>query len=248
MNRQHFLKTLALGGASFLGLRALGQVGGDLAAPSPHATPWGRLRYRSLGGDTTNWGVHPQGDLNFIDHLHEHTTVRLERRWNVADVGALAEMCAYPMLFMHGERPPELTNDECANLREYLRRGGFLLAEDCVIGSATMGNNNRNDHFFRRLAEYDFARILPEARLVRLPRDHPVFHSVFDFDNGLPHMQGMPHGLHGLVLDGRVVALLSPSDLHCGWTNGDRWFGPGKTREALRMGANLYAFALTQTA
>jgi Domain of unknown function (DUF4159) len=242
MNRQAFLRLLAAGGASFLGLRALGQ-----GAASP-GTPWGRLRYRSLGGDTTNWGVHPQGDLNLIDHLHDNTTVRLERRWNVADVASLAELTAYPFLFMHGERPPELTDAECKNLREYLLRGGFLLAEDCVIGSNTMGFDIRNDHFFRRMAETDLARILPEAKLRRLPDDHPVFHTVFDLPRGLPHMQGTPHGLHGLVLDGRIVALLSPSDIHCGWVNGDNWFGPGKAREAFRMGANFYAFAMTQTA
>ena len=72
LSRQDFLRLLAAGGASFLGLRALGQTAGF---PSPGAStatgaPWGRLRYRSLGGDTTNWGVHPQGDLNLIDTLH----------------------------------------------------------------------------------------------------------------------------------------------------------------------------------
>ncbi len=244
MNRQAFLKLIATGGASFLGLRALGPLAS--AAPAPAGIPWARLRYRSLGGDTTNWGVHPQGDLNFIDHLHENTTARLERRWNVADVNKLSDLTAYPFLFMHGERPPELSDAECANLREYLLRGGFLLAEDCVIGSNTMGANNRNDHFFRRMAEYDLARILPGARLRRLPNDHPVFHMVFDMPAGLPHMQGTPHGLHGLEHEGRIVALLSPSDIHCGWTAGDRWFGAGKTREALRMGANFYTYAMTR--
>jgi hypothetical protein len=247
MLRQDFLRLLATGGASFFGLRTLGLETRAAETPAPFLTPWGRLSYRSLDGNTTNWGVHPQGDLNFIDHLHENTTARLDRRWNVADVGSLEQLCSYPMLFMHGERPPELTDEECANLREYLRRGGFLLAEDCVIGSGTLGANNRSDAFFRRLAEYDLARILPEARLERLPFDHPVFHCVYDFPRGLPHMQGTPHGLHGLVLDGRIVALLSPSDIHCGWTNGDRWFGPGKARQAFRMGANFYAFAMTQT-
>jgi len=28
-------------------------------------------------------------------------------------------MTGDPMLFMHGERPPELIDGECANLREY---------------------------------------------------------------------------------------------------------------------------------
>ncbi len=251
MNRKAFLHLLALGGASFLGgARTLARIpGSDQTTPVSTGAllPWGRLRYRARNGDDTNWGVHPHGDLNLIDHLGIHTTINLARKWNVADVSSLEEMTAYPFLFMHGEVPPELTDAERKNLREYLLRGGFLFAEDCVIGMSRMGNNNRNDFFFRRMAETELGKILPEAKLEHLPRDHPVFHTIFDFRQGLPHMQGTPHGLHGLMLHGRIVALLSPSDLHCGWTNGDRWFGPGSTTQAMQMGANIYAFAMTQT-
>ena len=65
-------------------------------------------------------------------------------------------------------------------------------------------------------------------------------------ENGLPHMQGQAHGLHGITLNNRVVALLSPSDTHCGWTNGDLWFSPQKQQLAFRMGINIYLFAMTQ--
>jgi hypothetical protein len=249
LNRKAFLHMLALGGASFLGNTLCARIPGSAqAAPvnTGAVLPWGRLRFRARDGDDKDWGVHPQGDLNFIDHLGAHTTINLERKWNVADIASLSEMAAYPFLFMHGELPPVLAVSERANLREYLLRGGFLFAEDCVIGQGNLGNNRLNDFFFRHLAETEFGKILPEARLVRLPDDHPVFHTVFDIRGGIPHMQGNPHGLHGLILNGRVVALLSPSDIHCGWTNGDQWFGRGSTTRAMQMGANIYAFAMTQ--
>ncbi|MDF3058143.1 MAG: hypothetical protein K0R17_2358 [Rariglobus sp.] len=250
MNRKAFLHMLAAGGASFLGRNALARIpGSDQTNPVSTSAllPWGRLRFRARDGDDKDWGVHPHGDLNLIDHLGANTTINLARKWNVADVASLPDMSAYPFLFMHAELPPVLNDAERANLREYLLRGGFLFAEDCVIGQGNLGQNRLNDFFFRHMAETELRRILPEARLELLPKDHPVFHSIFDFRNGIPHMQGTPHGLHGLILNGRVVALLSPSDIHCGWTNGDRWFGPGATTRAMQMGANIYAFAMTQT-
>jgi len=57
-------------------------------------------------------------------------------------------------------------------------------------------------------------------------------------------MQGVRHGLHGLFLNGRMVALLSPSDIHCGWANGDAWFGHQKQVAALQMGINIYLYAM----
>jgi len=59
-------------------------------------------------------------------------------------------------------------------------------------------------------------------------------------------MQGTPHGAHGLTLNGRLLALLSPSDLHCGWTDGDRWFSREKKDQAMKMGTNIYVYAMTQ--
>jgi len=248
MNRKAFINTLALGGASLLVRPAFGQQStGDIVTKTGSLLPWARLRFRARNGDDKDWAVHPHGDLNLIDHLTATTTLNIARKWNVADVASLEDMTAYPFLFMHGELPPVLTDTERANIREYLLRGGFLFAEDCVIGQFNLGANKLNDFFFRHMAETELARIVPEAKLVRLPKDHPVFHTVFDFRDGIPHMQGTPHGLHGLMLNGRIIALLSPSDIHCGWVNGDNWFGPGAALRAMQMGANIYAFAMTQT-
>ena len=257
MNRKNFIHLMAAGGASFLGGKVIAQTPSPLtlaegtAAPKTGGViPWGRLRFRGRdrhqGVDADDWGVHPNGDFNLIEHLDLHTTANIAPKWNVADVAKIDELQNFPFLFMHGEVPPDFTDAERANLREYLLRGGFLFAEDCVNGSGAMGHSPNNDFLFRRMAETEFGKILPEAKLERLPFDHPVFHNVYDFKGGIPHMQGVNHGLHGLMLNGRVVALLSPSDLHCGWTNGDAWFGPNKNRQALQMGTNIYTFAMTQ--
>ena len=206
-----------------------------------------RLRFIGENYDQEDWHVHPQGDLNLIDSILDQTSLNVEKKWNVADVSQLDAMTQYPFLFMHGEVAPILDDTAKNNLREYLLRGGFLFAEDCVNGYGHHGKNRSNDFFFQSVVA-QLPSLLPGSKLEKLPFDHPVFHCFHHFDDGIPHMQGTPHGLHAVTLDGRVVALISPSDLHCGWTNGDRWFGYGKAQQAFQMGVNIYLYAMTQSA
>ena len=244
ITREHFLKLVAAGGASFLGLNGLASATDLIKGPS---VPWGRLRYTGENGDQEDWHVHPQGDLNLLDSLRAQSSINIDKKWNVAEISDINSMAQYPFLFMHGEVEPVLDDTAKANLREYLLRGGFIFAEDCVNGYGHHGSNRRNDYFFLSVID-QLPAILPGSKLEKLPFDHPVFHCFHHFDDGIPHMQGTPHGLHAITYDGRVVALISPSDLHCGWTNGDVWFGPGKSRLAMQMGMNIYLFAMTQAA
>jgi len=240
IDRKRFLQLLTMGGASFLGLKSTSQAV-EIHRPM---TKWGRVKFTCLDGETDDWNAHPHGDLNFIDQMVERTSVKVENSWNVADVSKLDQLTRYPFLFIHAELPAELNDKDRANLREYLLRGGFLFAEDCVNGKWKR-KSAPLDQFFQSMMS-ELPKILPEAKLERLPHDHPVFHCFYHLSNGIPHMQGVPHGAHGLTLNGRLIALLSPSDIHCGWTAGDKWYGPGKQKQALEMGTNIYVYAMTQ--
>lgn len=180
------------------------------------------------------------GDLNLIRAIRAQTSANVTEQWFVADVASLDSMVQFPFLFMHGNYAPHLADTHRANLREYLLRGGFLFAEDCVNA------NSRGDDFFRRMANVEFPGMFPEAKLERLAYDHPAFHCFYNFKRGIPHMQGVEHGLHGITINGRLLALLSPSDIHCGWTNGAKWFGRAKQIQAFQMGINIYLYAMTQ--
>ena len=241
ISRSHFLKLIAAGGASLLGLSQWSLAEPFKQGPS---LPWARLKFMCEDGDADDWNVHPNGDLNLIDAINEQTSMNLEKEWNVADITKLDTMTAFPFLFMHADVRPDLDDVARANLREYMLRGGFLFAEDCVRGKRHKGGDFY-DGFFRKMAEQEIPKIFPDARLERLPNDHPVFHTVYHIKNGIPHMQGTPHGLHAVTVQGRVVMLLSPSDIHCGWTS-RLWFGPEKGAQALEMGINIYAYAMTQ--
>ena len=245
MNRRYFMRLLAGAGAAMAGFgKPAFAMAEGVRGPS---LPWARLKFPCRGGDRDDWNVHPQGDLNLINEMRIKASLNVEQHWYVADSAKLEAMTPFPFIFMHAELAPNLGETDVANLREYLLRGGFLFAEDCVNGKIRgLSSNGTGDEFFRRMRDIEFPRILPKARLEKLPDDHPVFHCFYHFSNGLPHMQGVPHGLHGLMQDGRLLALLSPSDLHCGWTNGEQWFGHKKHVESLQMGTNIYVFAMTK--
>jgi len=237
MTRKRFLSLLATAGVAWLGrpftILAEEKTRGPVCS-------WARLKYPSPVREVDDWGAEPVGDLNLLRAIHEQTSANMTEEWFVADIASLDSMTRHPFLFMHGNYAPILSDAHRANLREYLLRGGFLFAEDCV------NDRTRGDDFFRRMAEVDFPKMFPETKLQRLPYDHPVFHCFYNFKNGMPHMQGVPHGLHGLTMNGRLLALLSPSDIHCGWANGERWFGRGKQIQAFQMGINIYLYAMMQ--
>jgi hypothetical protein len=234
---------MAAGGASFLGMNSFAAA---QETPKGPEIPWSRLKYFGENGDTEDWHVHPHGDINLMDLIRDTTSINLDKKWNVADVGDLTSMIQYPFLFMHGDVEPVLDDTARKNLREYFLRGGFLFAEDCVNGYGHHGYGGLNDFFFRTMMG-QLASILPEAKIEQLPLDHPLFHCFYHFDEW-PHMQGINHGPQGVMLDGHLVGLVSPSDLHCGWVNGDNWFGPGKQKLSMQMGANIYLYAMTRSA
>jgi len=148
LTREQFLKLIAAGGASFLGLNPPASAQVPLKGP---AAPWGRLKFIAENGNTDDWHVHPQGDLNLIDSVRDQTSTNLEKKWNVADVADLASMTPYPFLFMHAELAPVLDDAARQNLREYFLRGGFLFAEDCVHGYGHHGTVDTNDFFFQAM-------------------------------------------------------------------------------------------------
>jgi hypothetical protein len=80
-----------------------------------------------------------------------------------------------------------------------------------------------------------------------------VYHSFYDFPDGLPKIHqhdGKPAQGFGIFHEGRLVVFYSyESDLGNGWEDADRYQTPRETRErALRMGVNLFMYAIAQVA
>lgn len=128
--------------------------------------------------------------------------------------------------------------DERAALREHLLSGGFLLVNDSYGLEPS----------FRSEME----TIFPDAPLVEIPSDHPIFHVFYEFPEGLPKIHehdGEPPRAHGIFHRGRLVVLfVHESDIGDGWEDPDVHEDPPEVRErALRMGVNIVLYALGQT-
>ena len=145
----------------------------------------------------------------------------------------------FPYLYMTGHGEVRFSPQERAALRSYLTNGGFLHADD----------NYGLDESFRR----EVSEIFPEHELTEIPPDHPVFGVFYELPDGLPKVHehgGLPPQALGIFHGGRLVVFYSyESDLGDGWEDPDVHGDDAAVREdALRMGVNLFLYALGQPA
>ena len=199
---------------------------------------WGRLKF-PLATAGAKWYSHPEGDLNLIQRIRTVTNVDLAFDFGVADVADLTQMTEFPFIFMHAQQPAALSDLHRANIREYLRRGGFLFIDDCMAAPS------QPDVFYKAMRN-EMRRILPAARYDRFDtdRNHEIFRCVYRMPDGLPqgHPRGRNNGLWGVYDKDRLVALMCSNDFHCAWA---QWFGQQSEELALRIGVNIYVYAMS---
>lgn len=200
---------------------------------------WCRLKFPVRGSSRYesqwDWHAHPSGDVKMIQVLRAYTSINLKQEWNVVDINDLDKMCAFPLIFMHGQRLININKKAEDNLKEYILRGGFLLIDDCVYSKVAP------DLFFRSMM-VKLRRLLPGIKLKKLTTGHDLFKSYFHLSKW-PHMQGRNNGVYAAYYKKRLVAFLYSSDLHCGWVDAG-WFSYQNTQDAYKMGTNLYIYAM----
>lgn len=200
---------------------------------------WCRLKFPVKGSSSResawDWHAHPSGDVKMIQVLRDYTSINLKQEWNVADIADLDKMCAFPLIFMHGQRLINIDERAENNLKEYILRGGFLLIDDCVY------HRSAPDLFFHSMVK-KLWKILPDMKLIKLTPSHDLFKCYFELQRW-PHMQGRDNGIYGAYHKNRLIAFIYSSDLHCGWVDVG-WFSPKNTQNAYKMGVNLYIHAM----
>lgn len=159
----------------------------------------------------------------------------------------------HPIVFMHGRRAFRFSPAERQALGEYLRRGGFLFAD------AICANPQFADSFRAELKA-----IFPEARLVRVPADHPLLsgefrgHDVTSVTLRDPQARGEGDPLvarsvrgapllEALEVEGRWAVLFSPYDISCALENHASLDCKGYVAaDAAKLAVNVLLFALQQ--
>src|SRR5262245_22120373 len=206
-----------------------------LAAPTPpgsRAFGIARLKYGG-GGD---WYGDNTSLRNLITGLRQRTNIPVAGDDASVVEPASASLYQYPFVFASGHGNIKFTDAEAANLRRWLDSGGFLWVDD-DFGIAPS---------FRR----EMKKLFPDAELVELPFDHPVFHQIYDFPGGLPKIHehdGGPAQAFAIVRDGRVCVFFSfDCDLGDGLEDEEVHHDPPEKREAaLQMSMNIVQYALT---
>lgn len=214
-------------------LLSLFAIGVLLSLSSVQATdcfPLARLRY-SGGGD---WYAGPSMLPNLAARLRAEDGVDVCPDERTVDPLS-ASPRETPILFMTGHGRVAFSGEERRALRDFLRRGGLLFADD-NYGMAPS---------FR--AEMD--TLFPNHPLRPLPPSHPIFSARHEFPRGLPkihrHDGGAPVA-YGIERDGRILVLFThEADLGNGWEDAAVHDVPAALREqALRFGVNVHAWFL----
>jgi Domain of unknown function (DUF4159) len=198
-------------------------------APGPVMTI-GRLHYDG-GGD---WYANPSSLPNLLSAIRTRTSLRVASEEKVVTLSN-DDLWNVPYIYMTGHGNVHWGDQDLATLRRYLQQGGFLHVDD----------NYGMDASIRR----ELARLFPGLPLVEVPLDHPIYHLVYDFPKGIPKIHvhdGKPAQGFGLFLDNRLVVFYSyQTDLGDGWEDPQvHHDSPEKREAAIRMGVNLFAYAV----
>lgn len=172
----------------------------------------------------------------FSDHFliaaEKESTISTSRRFHAVKLGS-EEVYNYPMVIMTGEGTFQLTDRERNNLRQYVERGGFLLAS-AGCSSTEWDRSFRNE----------MAVVFPEYPMVALGMEHPVFHTVYDIVE-LKARHGRPKPLSGVSIDSRLGVVYSQDGLNdTQHTQGCCCCGGNEITNCIQVNVNILAYSL----
>lgn len=231
-SRREFLRNLLIASSALTlptGLRAQPE--------EPYDFYFTRLMYES--GD---WDVDQRMPSNVLNSLIEYTNLRVDPNERIVPL-ADRKMLQTPFCYLAGHKLVEFSPAEKSNFRDYVNRGGFVFVDDC---------NHDIDGLFAKSFEAQMVSLFGEDCLQKLPKDHPLYHCFFSFDE-LPVTSFELNGwgddlvhdyLKAIMVNGRIAVLYSNKDFGCEWDydyRNKRWLAVDNTRFAV----NIVIYALT---
>jgi hypothetical protein len=209
---------------------------------------FGRGDWRNGGGNWTN--DYPAGDRHLMTAVRRLTRINarpIEQPVNLEDGD---DVFNWPILYAVRTTNIQLTDAMTSKLREYLDRGGFLIADD-------MWGPREQQAIAETVHE-----LYPKRELVELPDDALAFHMLFDLDkryqilgqwarfNGMQPLDGVSYDPHfkGVFDDkGRqTIAVWFNNDTGDSWEWADDPSYPEKfSALGIRVALNQIVYAMT---
>lgn len=209
-----------------------------------------RLRFRSPQRRSyyQSWGIDAnKSDRQFIQVINRLTRVDARSVEHIVDIDS-DDMYKYPFLYAVSVGDWEITEPQADRLREYFRRGGFLMVDDFHAEWEWQG-------FLSGIE-----RVLPGAQVIDLPNDHPIFHTVYDLSKrvripglNVVHGRGVerggeePHWRAVVDDENRVlVAICHNMDVADAWEWADLPEYPEEyATQAYKLGVNYLIYSMT---
>jgi hypothetical protein len=200
----------------------------------------------------------PETLINLVKKLNEWTDVEADMGQSIPFSSELIFKVPFIFFDFGGSGfEGRLTGGEAMRLGQYMFRGGLYMAED---GGGGIGTTL--DKAARATIEDAFAAVgKPKGRFwsfSKIPNDHAIYHSYFDFSDGPPTgadyfnklyssctLKGPYPWLEGVFMDGRLLAIMSNKAYQDIWGGNPACRGVDRTR-SYQMGVNIIIFALTQ--
>jgi hypothetical protein len=222
---------------------------------------WTRARlhydsYRNVHGFVADgylrWTVdYPRSDRHLLEGVRRLTRINTKSVEQVVDLDGTDDVYNWPMMYAVEVGYWKLSDDEAAQLREYLLRGGFFMCDDF---HGTIEWNN----FIAGMN-----KVFPDRKIVDLDNKDPIFHVLYDLEDrfqvpGMQYVVIPPHHIYeydgfeakwrGIYDDkGRViVAICHNMDLGDAWENSDDPRYPERYASlAYRIAMNYFIYDLS---
>jgi len=195
----------------------------------------------------------PRAVVNLMDAAAAQLKIRTKVRDQLLDITDKS-LFDYHLVFMHGRTAFRLTDTERQQLKQYIERGGMLLADSICASKAFTES-------FRR----EMATIFPDHKLERIPVNDPLLSKTYGGSDlrivsrrdpaSAPAGGGrletkpkkVPPDLEGVKFGDRWGVVFSQYDLSCALEKHDSPECSGYTRDdAARIGLNVVLYSLQQ--
>ncbi|WP_340153509.1 DUF4159 domain-containing protein [uncultured Marivirga sp.] len=196
-----------------------------------------RLQYES--GD---WNVDQRMPSNLLNSLIEYTNMPVDTTERVVALSS-EEIFECPFCYLSGHKLVQFTQAEKENFTKYINNGGFIFVDDC---------NHDIDGLFAKSFESQMDEIYGEEVLAKIPDNHPIYFSFFEFEDGPPTTSQELNGwgddivhdyLKAIEIDGKIRVLYSNKDYGCEWDydfRNKRWLAEDNTK----FGVNIVMYAI----
>jgi Domain of unknown function (DUF4159) len=215
-------------------------------------------RRRGGGGDL-NWTIdYPRSDRHLLQGVRRLTRIDSRSVEQVVELDGQDDVFNWPMMYAVEVGHWALPDDQAAQLREFLLRGGFLMVDD-FHGSEEWGGINEWEVFVESMS-----KVFPNREIEDLADNDQIFHTIYDlsdrfqvpgaqpwFGRGITYEKGETgHPAHWRAIrddKGRVmVAICHNMDLGDAWEWSDDPNYPEKFASlAYRIAMNYFTYDLT---